>query len=209
MVASVLHTFVSAKGDGTDPTLVKPSDWNAQHAISGVGLTGKQCIPIPAVAMVPDLVNGAQSGGTGLVGGAMVLFQAFDQTAQESVQWSIPMPDSWDEGTITFKPLWCHSTATSFGVVWELSAVAASDGDAVGLLSLGTAQISIDTGGTSDTLYIGPESSPVTVAGSPQQGDLVFFRLRRVPAHASDTLNADARLMGVKLFITTAAGNDA
>jgi hypothetical protein len=29
---SIRHTFVSAKSDGGDATLVKPSDWNADHA---------------------------------------------------------------------------------------------------------------------------------------------------------------------------------
>jgi hypothetical protein len=33
MTISLLHTFVSAKGDGTDSTLVQPSNWNAEHSL--------------------------------------------------------------------------------------------------------------------------------------------------------------------------------
>ncbi|MEO0248706.1 MAG: hypothetical protein ABIN58_04010 [candidate division WOR-3 bacterium] len=30
---SILHSFVSAKPDGPDSTLVRPSNWNAAHVI--------------------------------------------------------------------------------------------------------------------------------------------------------------------------------
>ena len=34
MAITVNHQFVSAKGDGSDATLVRPSDWNASHNIN-------------------------------------------------------------------------------------------------------------------------------------------------------------------------------
>lgn len=33
MVISLKHSFVSAKSDGTDSTLVQPSNWNAEHQL--------------------------------------------------------------------------------------------------------------------------------------------------------------------------------
>jgi len=33
MAVSLLHNFVSSKLDGTDATLVQPSNWNAQHTL--------------------------------------------------------------------------------------------------------------------------------------------------------------------------------
>ena len=35
------------------------------------------------------------------------------------------------------------------------------------------------------------------------------FKIARLPANGSDTLAVDARLHGLRLFITTNAGNDA
>jgi hypothetical protein len=35
MVLSLVHSFISAKSDGSDNTLVQPSNWNAAHTISG------------------------------------------------------------------------------------------------------------------------------------------------------------------------------
>jgi hypothetical protein len=40
MTTSVKHVFVTSKTDGTDPTDVKPSDWNAAHAITTDITTG-------------------------------------------------------------------------------------------------------------------------------------------------------------------------
>jgi len=34
MAISLRHAFTSAKADGTDPTLVQPSNWNAEHALT-------------------------------------------------------------------------------------------------------------------------------------------------------------------------------
>lgn len=34
MTLAITHAFISAKGDGTDATLVRPSNWNAGHATS-------------------------------------------------------------------------------------------------------------------------------------------------------------------------------
>jgi hypothetical protein len=33
---SIVHTFVSAKADGPDTTLVRPTDWNATHSLTGL-----------------------------------------------------------------------------------------------------------------------------------------------------------------------------
>jgi hypothetical protein len=92
--------------------------------------------------------------------------------------------------------------------VWQLQGVAVSDGDGIAA-AYGTAQTSTDTGGTTNTKYFGPVSSAITIAGSPAAEDTVFFRVARVPADGSDTMAIDARLMGLVLYITTDAGNDA
>lgn len=34
MAVSLKHNFVSAKADGADPTLVQPSNWNAEHDLT-------------------------------------------------------------------------------------------------------------------------------------------------------------------------------
>lgn len=131
----------------------------------------------------------------------------FDASSQEFAQFAILMPKRWDRGAVTFAPVWSHAAAATFGVVWELQAVAVSNDDTIAV-AYGTAVGSTDTGGTTNDVYVGPESAAITVAGSPAAGDVVFFRLARAPANGSDTLNVDARLHGIELYFNSAAEND-
>jgi hypothetical protein len=132
----------------------------------------------------------------------------FDAATQEYAQFSIPMPSSWNRGTITFVPVWSHpATTTNFGVAWSLQAVAVSNDDTIAA-AFGTAVTSVDTGGTTDDIYFGPESSAITVGGTPQSRDMVFFRVSRETGNGSDTMAVDARLHGITVFITTDADVD-
>jgi hypothetical protein len=153
--------------------------------------------------MVPRVTNGPAAGIVETSTNKNILATLdFDTTTQEFASFSIRMPKSWDEGTVTFIPVWSHATAsTNFGVVWGLDAVAKSDNDA-GDAAFGTAQTSTDTGGTADRMYQGPESSTITIAGSPATGDLVEFRIHRDPSNGSDTLAVDARLHGILILYT-------
>jgi len=173
--------------------------------------TGKHAVFIPAAAMTPSATGGCAAIATIASAANQPDIQTldFDTTTQEFAQFSIRMPKSWNEGTVTFAPVWSHAaTTTNFGVVWQLQGVAVSDDDAIAV-AYGTEQTSTDTGGTTNDLYIGPESAAITIAGTPAAEDVVFFRIARVPANGSDTLAIDARLHGITLYITTDAGNDA
>lgn len=171
---------------------------------------GKETIWIPAGAMVPRLTNGP-SVGTVEMSSNKNMFKTldFDTATQEFAQFEVFFPKSWNLGTVTFQPVWSHaSTTTNFGVVFGLAGVARSDDDA-GDVAFGTAQTSTDTGGTTNDIYIGPESSAITIAGTPAAGDTVQFQINRTVADASDTMAVDARLHGIRLFFTTNAATDA
>ena len=61
--------------------------------------------------------------------------------------------------------------------------------------------------GTANELDVTAESGAVTIAGSPSTDEYVFFEIFRDVS--ADDLDADAKLLGVKLFFTTDAANDA
>lgn len=63
MALTVTHPFVSAIADGVDNTLVQPSDWNANHTISGALLTATALKTTNYTAVVNDLVLCNTSGG--------------------------------------------------------------------------------------------------------------------------------------------------
>jgi len=86
--------------------------------------------------------------------------------------------------------------------------VAFSDDDALDT-AFGTEQVVTDTLIATGDVHWTSESSAVTIAGSPAANDLVVFRVRRAPSNGSDTLAADARLIAIRLFITTNDSIDA
>jgi predicted RNase H-like HicB family nuclease len=181
----------------------------ALDAVSGTA--GKHAIYVAAGSITPSATGGCAALATIASAANQPDIQTldFDATTQEYAQFGVVMPKSWNEGTVTFKAHWSHAaTVTNFGVVWDLQAVAVSDDDAIAV-AFGTAQTSTDTGGTTNDLYSSPESSAITVSGTPAAEDMVFFRLSRVTGNGSDTMAVDARLHGITLYITTNAENDA
>jgi len=177
----------------------------------GGGSAGKHAIYIAAGSITPSVSGGCEQLATVATSSNQPDLQTlnFDPTTQEYAQFGIAMPKSWNEGTVTFVPYWSHaSTTTNFGVVWSLQGVAVSNDDAIAQ-AFGTAQTSTDTGGTTTDMYIGPESSAITIGGTPAAEDFVFFRVSRVTGDAGDTMAIDARLHGIVLFITTDAETDA
>ena len=178
-------------------------------AVSNV--RGKHAVPIMAGSMSPKQAAGcaALAYFTGASGQPDVAYLAFDPSTEEHAQFAIPAPKSWNEGTVTFVPRWMHpATTTNFGVCWKLRALAVSNDDTV-VASFGTAQSSVDTGGTTSDHYAGPESSAITIAGSPAAQDLILLDIYRDPTDAGDTMAVDAWLIGVDVFLTTDADTDA
>jgi hypothetical protein len=201
-------TVTSLNVVGPSATLSRVSD---ALTLTIASTQGRHSIPIMAGSMRPSVTGGCATLATIASAANQPDIQTldFDSTTQEYAQFSVKMPKSWNEGTVTFVPFWSHaSTTTNFGVVWDLQAVAVSNDDAIAT-AFGTAQTSTDTGGTTNNVYDGPESSAITIAGSPAAEDLVFFRISRVTGNGSDTMAIDARLHGIVLYITTDAENDA
>src|SRR4051812_8376771 len=84
---------------------------------------GKHAIAVVAGSMRPSVTGGCATL-TGIASASNqpdIVTLDFDATTEEYAQFSIPMPKSWDEGTVTFKAVWSHAaTTTNFGVVWGL-----------------------------------------------------------------------------------------
>jgi hypothetical protein len=184
------------------------SDGTNYRALRG-GAPGKSTIWVPAGSMVARTTNGAASGTVETTTNkVMIKTLDFDASTAEFAQFSVQMPKGWNEGTVTFVPVWSHpSTATNFGVAWTLAGFAFSDDDALDQ-AFGTAITVTDTGGTTNDLYRGAESSAVTIGGTPAESDLVIFQVGRDPANGSDTMAVDARLHGVAVFITYDTATD-
>ena len=132
----------------------------------------------------------------------------FATGADEFAQFSVAFPKSWNEGTVTFQPYWTVTGTNAGTVAWQLGGIAVSSDDSINTV-FGTliATTALAHSATSNDLMISAESSAVTIAGTPAVGDCCYFQINRDVS--ADDQSGDARLLGVKLFFTTDAANDA
>jgi hypothetical protein len=92
-------------------------------------------------------------------------------------------------------------------VVWALQGVTVSDDDALDA-TWGTEQTSTDTLLSANDEHRGPESSAITLGGTPAAGDALWLRIKRNVSDGSDTLGVDAKLLGIELCFTANAADD-
>lgn len=211
--SSAANRFLIAGGDmvlGADDVVALRYDgtssrWRPLHATAH----GQQTIFIPASAMVARSTSGAADGSAETTTNkVMIETKDFDAAADEFVQFQVLMPKGWDGGTLIAQFVWSHAAATTYGVRFFIQAVALADGDAADT-AFGTAVgHTADAGGTTDDIYITPETGEITVAGSPGAEEYVVFQVYRDVSDAGDTLDVDARLHGVKIHYTTRKPTD-
>jgi hypothetical protein len=172
-------------------------------------VVGKQTLWFPAASMTPRVSNGAAPGLVELATNKIMLSTLdFDPATLEYAQFAVQMPKQWNESTVSFLAVWSHaSTATNFGVVWGLRALALSDDDAMDT-AMGTGVTVTDAGGTTNDLYRSAESGAITIGNTPAENDVVIFEVYRDATNGSDTMAIDARLIGIVLFMTTNAAVD-
>lgn len=202
--------------NGTLGNELKPMDsGDLATVLAALTISGTQEIPVMAGNIAP-----AATGGCGSIefvnisaNGPDLRGLPFDATTQEYAHFSLYLPPKWDRGTILARFIWAHNSAASDNkVAWNIQAVARSDDDPLNV-AFGTARQVNDgagTGGTADDVYITDDTSAITIAGTPAQGDLIYFRVSRVATDATnDTMTVDAYLIGIILTIETTSGADA
>ena len=165
------------------------------------GVIGKRHMFIPRAQMYARTTDGATAGTTESTTNK-VMQQTFDfnNATQQFVVFDWVPPLNYDGGTVTARFVWMHpSTTVNFGVCWRIEALALSNDDALDT-AYGTAVDTVDTGGTTTDIYLSPESTAITIAGTPADLDLIKFQISRNVAHASDLMGVAAKLIGVILY---------
>ena len=176
---------------------------------AAVKIAGKESLWVPASAMYPNTTNGcAPVAQTELSNGPELKSLDFDKDSDEFAQFAVAFPKSWDEGTVTFQAFFTAASTNTGTTKLVLNGVALADnGDLNTAFGTAVGPAAKAMSGTSNDLAVTAESGAVTIAGSPSTDEYVFFQIMRDVSE--DTLTADAKLLGVKLFFTTDAANDA
>jgi hypothetical protein len=165
---------------------------------------------VPASAMYGATTNpaDAQQVETTAVRPDMKVLD-FDAATDEFAQFSVAFPKSWNEGTVTYQVYWTPSNINTGDCIFGLQGVAIGDGDTIDV-AYGTAVNVTDAGiGTIEDQQVSAVSSAVTIAGSPAVDQQTYFQLYRDANAGGDTFTGDARVLGIKIFFTTDAANDA
>jgi len=193
----------ATKGTG----VIKAEDGGG--TVSAVKIAGKETMWVPANSMYPNSTNGcADLAQTELSNGPELKSLDFDKDSDEFAQFAVAFPKSWNEGTVTFQAFFTAASTDTGTTSWALQGVALADnGDLNTAFGTAVAPTAKAMSGTSNDLAVTAESGAVTIAGSPSTDEYVFFQISRDVS--ADDLNADAKLLGVKLFFTTDAANDA
>ena len=178
------------------------------NSSAAVKVAGLQTIYVPATAMYPTTTSGC--GGLSQVelsNGPELRCLDFDASSDENAQFTVCFPKSWNEGTITFQAFWTVTGTNTGTVAWGLSGVSIAD-DASVNTAFGTNVVATAKAfsGTSNDMTVSAASGAVTVASAAVDTQTYFQVMRDVSA---DSQAGDARLLGIKLFFTTDAKNDA
>ena len=202
---------LSATGETNVGININPKGTGVLKSGSGaVKIAGLETIWVPSSAMYVTTTNPAEAAQvetTALRPDMKVL--DFDAGTDEFAQFSVAFPKSWNEGTVTYQIYWTPASTNTGNCIFGLQGVAVGDGDTIDV-AYGTAVTVTDAGiGTVEDQQVSPVSSAVTIAGSPAVDQQTYFQLFRDANAGGDTFSADARVLGIKIFFTTDAANDA
>ena len=171
-------------------------------------VAGTETIYVPAAAMYPNTTSGcADLEQVELSNGPELKCLDFDASSDENAQFTVCFPKSWNEGTVTFQAFWTVTGTNTGTVAWGLSGGCIAD-DASINTAFGTNVVATAKAfsGTSNDMTVSATSGAVTIANAAVDTMTFFQVMRDVSA---DTQSGDARLLGIKLFFTTDAANDA
>ena len=203
--------IISATGEtNVDLNLNPKGSGVLKSGTAAVKIAGTETIFVPAQAMFGTTTNGAEASAVETTATRPELkVLDFDAGTAEYAQFSIAMPKSWNLGTVTYQVFWSPSNTNTGNAIFGLQGLSCTEGDTADAV-FGTAQEVTDAGiGTVEDVQVTAVSSAMTIAGSPADDDYTFFQLYRDAADGSDTFTGDARVLGIKLFYTTDAANDA
>ena len=210
--ASGAGPILSATGDETnvDINLNPKGSGVLKSATAAIKIAGTETMWIPANALYLPTTNPADAASVETTATRPELkVLDFDAGTAQYAQFAIAMPKSWNLGTVTYQVFWTPSSTNTGNCIFGLQGVSCTEGDTADV-AFGTAIEVTDAGiGTVEDVQMTAVSSAMTIAGSPADDDQTFFQLYRDAADGSNSFTGDARVMGIKLFYTTDAANDA
>jgi len=202
---------LSATGETNVGININPKGTGVLKSGSGaVKIAGLETMWVPASAMYGPTTNPADAAQVETTAARpdLKVFD-FDASTVQYTQFSVAFPKSWNEGTITYQVYWSPSTTNTGNCIFAMQGVSVGDGDTIDV-AYGTQQNITDAGiGTVEDQQVSSVSSAMTIAGSPAVDQQTYFQFFREASSGADTFTGESRVLGIKIFFTTDAANDA
>ena len=206
--ATVTSSDYLLHGDATDSGNTKKDTVQGIIDLVHGATVGVQTIWVPAAAMRPtdDANCEAITSAPTQAGRPDMVVLDFKVAADSFAQFQVAFPKSWNEGVIKFQAFWCSTATDTDAVDWQLEGVSVPDNSTIDV-AYGTAvHVTDNNQSAAEEMLVSPLSADLTIA-SAAVDTVTFFRIGRDVS--AGTAAEDARLLGVKLFFTTDAENDA
>ena len=195
-------------GDATDSGNTKRDTVQGVLDLVHDATIGLQTIWVPANAMTPTDASGCEgiaSVATSANKPDMIVLD-FLVASDSFAQFQIAFPKSWNEGTITYQVYWSSTATDTDNVRWTLEGVSVPDNSTIDVAYGSAVYVDDPNQGAAEEMLVSPVSGALTI-GSAAVDTVTFFRIGRDVSEG--TAAEAARLLGVKLFFTTDAENDA
>mgnify|MGYP003148954126 CR=1 FL=1 len=195
-------------GDATDSGNSKKDTVQGIIDLVHGATVGVQTIWVPAPAMTPTDASGCESITSAATSANQpdMISLDFKVAADSFAQFQVAFPKSWNEGTITYQVFWGSTATDTDAVDWQLQGVSVADNSTIDV-AYGTAiHVTDNNQSAAEEMLVSGVSAALTIA-SAAVDTVTFFRIGRDVS--AGTAAEDARLLGVKLFFTTDAENDA
>ncbi len=206
--SAILSVGFATRGQINARTVGKAMDAN-QFSSSIFDVTGKHLVPFgPGFAIDTSTAGGGPAIVNNVTAANKVPYASidFDKDIQENVAWTVTGPKSANEAaTLTFRFRWT-AAAGAGDVVCGVSITGFGDGDVLDTAYSAAVKVT-DTLIAAGDFQVSPLSAAVTVKNWAQD-DTLSILFSRFGADAGDTLTADAKIVGVDIFLSTTAGND-
>lgn len=177
------------------------------QAIAAQACIGRQTISAPAAGWTIRADSGIEAV-TELRANHGVIERGIDFApgVHRYCQAQIAMPKGWDAGPLQVQFLWTAHSGSG-NVIWGVQGLSRGDGDGIDA-AWGDVREVTDTLQSTGSLHITAFTANLVLSGSPAQSDMIWLQIYRAGSSGSDTLNANARLLSVRILYTINAGTD-
>jgi hypothetical protein len=159
----------------------------------------RRTVYINAGAMIPRATTGAAIGTFETASNKIMLDTVdFDSSTEEYAGFWWTPPSAWDAAAITLKFHWTAGSGSGT-VKWDVIPYCYIDGSAIDATAT-EQSAGADTFLAANVMHITSTTPAITVGGMPIANRPIYFQIARDTA--TDTLNADARLLGLTIEYT-------